>query len=102
MDWTELHTSRKVRCPYCVQGVDFRLMEREGASDCYICGRCGHRSLASPAFYQCRCKKCCTLERKTRLWSGASLPVAVPRRGLFNDFHVRLRLLSRRFLRIGA
>jgi hypothetical protein len=99
MDWTKLHRRENVRCPYCAEGLDFRLMARQASGDWYLCEGCGHVSLPSSPLYRCICGKCSTLNRK---WgSGATFPVIAKRR-LLADFHLRLRHFSRLFRRTDA
>src|ERR1700756_4207280 len=101
MDWTQLPQCKNIRCPYCADGIDFRLMMRQGRSDWYVCGGCGHLALPSSPFYQCICKNCNKLERKRRLFSAASFPVEVSKPTFLGEFQVRLRDLSRRVRRMA-
>jgi hypothetical protein len=49
-------TTDDARCPYCVQGYDFRLLSVLG--DGFVCDRCGH--VVEPKYpkFQCGCRKC--------------------------------------------
>ena len=102
MDWTQLHHCKNIRCPYCADGIDFRLMMPQGRSHWYMCASCGHLSLPSSRFYQCTCKNCSKLESKTRLWNGGSFPVAMQKRSLVGIVHLRLQHLSQLFRRMGT
>jgi hypothetical protein len=102
MDWMQLTHTKHIRCPYCADGLDFRLMVRQGRSDWYICGACGHLAMPSSPFYQCICKNCCRLDEKRRTWNSAAPVGMIPRPGFFDDVHLRLRNLSRIFRRIAV
>src|SRR5215469_4448292 len=50
-----------VRCPYCVDGQNFRRMAARENSR-FICGRCGH--IESPNVeFECNCGKCAELRK---------------------------------------
>ena len=101
MDWTQL-PHHKIRCPYCADGTNFRLMVSLGSSDLYFCRVCGHVSLPSALFYHCICENCCKLEHKRRLFNYALLPVLIPKARLLDDVYGRVRNLFRAFRRIGV
>lgn len=102
MNWTNLPHSKNIRCPYCADGIDFRLMVRQGGTDSYVCEACGHLSLPSSPFYQCICKNCGKLETKRQLFSTAALPLLVPKAGLLEDVQLRFKHLSNLFRRMGV
>jgi Zn ribbon nucleic-acid-binding protein len=52
-----------VRCPYCVDGNDFRMMI-EISVHCYICQKCGHMVSLSESDVVCGCMKCLQLRGK--------------------------------------
>ena len=52
------HSARSVvRCPYCVEAGNFRMMIPE-SGDGYLCNQCGHMVLPSNPLFECACKKC--------------------------------------------
>jgi len=44
------------RCPYCVEGDEFKLLELAGSL--FYCERCGHRSRPADPSYVCDCPNC--------------------------------------------
>ena len=53
-----------VRCPYCVSGNEFMLMQWVGRR--FICGRCGHILSPVDKDFVCDCPKCKELERHSK------------------------------------
>jgi len=52
------------RCPYCVEGDEFKLMTQTGSV--FVCQRCGHLvSLSDPNFF-CDCWQCRRLRTPTQ------------------------------------
>lgn len=51
-----------VRCPYCVEGSDFRPMLQR-AEDSFICLGCGHESASDSSHGRCACEKCAQVNR---------------------------------------
>jgi hypothetical protein len=48
-----------VRCPYCIEGGNFKVMIGHcGSETWYMCARCGHLTLPSNPLFQCTCAKC--------------------------------------------
>jgi hypothetical protein len=105
MGWMEsiqLRHSKHIRCPYCADGLDFRVMVRQGRSDWYMCGGCGHLSMPSSPFHQCTCTNCSKLEEKRRMWNHAALNDGISKTGLIDEVPVTLRHLTRLFRRIAV
>jgi hypothetical protein len=46
-----------VRCPYCVEGGEFRPMLQRSAQR-YLCSACGHMSMPFDPRAKCSCNKC--------------------------------------------
>jgi hypothetical protein len=46
------------RCPYCVEGAEFKTIARQSAGDWFMCARCGHLALPSSSLFKCTCTKC--------------------------------------------
>jgi hypothetical protein len=46
-----------VRCPYCVEGGEFRPMLQRSAQR-FLCPVCGHMSIPSQPSAKCACNKC--------------------------------------------
>jgi hypothetical protein len=54
--------SRPVRCPYCVEGREFKLMEpRDPTNGWYTCEGCGHLAMPLQSDFRCHCAKCAGL-----------------------------------------
>jgi ribosomal protein S27AE len=47
-----------LKCPYCVERGDFRVMSDHGNGGWYVCGRCGHLALRTNPQFVCTCAKC--------------------------------------------
>jgi hypothetical protein len=47
-----------VRCPYCVEAGNFRVMTIAESGDGHMCNQCGHMVLPSNTLFECACKKC--------------------------------------------
>src|SRR5450755_1823304 len=54
--------SVRVRCPYCVEGSQFKLMVGH-VDGRFICARCGHISHLNDPSFVCSCLKCENLKR---------------------------------------
>lgn len=50
-----------VRCPYCVEDGNFRIMVPQTMPDTFLCTNCGHLALPAHVLFQCTCKKCALL-----------------------------------------
>jgi len=50
------------RCPYCVEGVDFKKLKPK-LGDLFECERCGHLALPTEPSFVCRCWHCGQLRR---------------------------------------
>jgi hypothetical protein len=46
-----------VRCPYCVDGKNFRAL-RAASESRYFCEQCGHEVATGEPGFRCECKKC--------------------------------------------
>lgn len=46
-----------VRCPYCVEGGEFRPMERL-SNTWFVCPGCGHKATPGAQHSSCACPKC--------------------------------------------
>jgi len=63
--------TRMIRCPYCVEQAEFKLMNpRDGSAGRYMCDGCGHVAMPSDPEFHCPCAKCSGLISKFRLRSG--------------------------------
>ena len=51
-----------VRCPYCVTGYEFRIMQTSENSR--VCARCGHIVRPDDAWFHCFCPNCLRLYRE--------------------------------------
>jgi len=51
-----------VRCPYCVQDTEFRLMLRR-STKWFVCPGCGHTATPEDPYKKCPCTKCCAMTR---------------------------------------
>jgi rubrerythrin len=52
-----------IRCPYCVEGYDFRLMKERLNGVFFVCEKCGHALMQDNPMWTCRCGKCTELSR---------------------------------------
>lgn len=55
-----------IRCPYCVDAGNFKIMTLQSGGDWYLCGSCGHLALPSNPLFHCTCGKCVGLETRKR------------------------------------
>ena len=47
-----------IRCPYCVEGGDFKVMAPRAEGEWFLCLKCGHANMPSHPSYRCNCTKC--------------------------------------------
>jgi hypothetical protein len=47
-----------VRCPYCVEGNNFKAMMGSADGQRFMCGRCSHVTVPANPDYQCTCLNC--------------------------------------------
>src|SRR4029077_9213015 len=71
---TKRRENKIVRCPYCVEGGEFKVMAQQGADEWFICASCGHLALPSNWLFECTCLKC---ERPGRNATNRSEPRAL-------------------------
>jgi hypothetical protein len=53
---------RDIRCRYCIEGGNFKLMIGRGEGDWFMCARCGHLAMPKNPLFTCTCAKCVELE----------------------------------------
>jgi hypothetical protein len=55
-----------IRCPHCMAGTDFRSMiaHKDGR---FVCRDCAHTACPGVPEYECTCRGCLRLSRKTLL-----------------------------------
>jgi hypothetical protein len=58
---------RSVRCPYCVEGREFKLMLTRPSDECYLCADCGHLAMPGHPEFKCPCTKCFALNSRARV-----------------------------------
>ncbi len=63
MQWMKPADGKQVRCPYCINAGEFRIMEARSPGDWFICAGCGHLTLPSDPSFECSCEKCVSLLR---------------------------------------
>lgn len=51
-----------VRCPYCVAGYEFRIMQAHEHT--YICPHCGHIARQNDPWFHCYCPNCLSLHKE--------------------------------------
>ena len=61
---TKRHENKTVRCPYCIEGSEFKAMAGQRAGDWFICASCGHLALPSSPLFECTCANCERLRLK--------------------------------------
>jgi len=71
-----------VRCPYCVQGNEFRVMtDLSGdARSIFYCASCRHLVRTAEADFQCLCPGCMSLRSPAQLETRHAAPTAGKRR----------------------
>jgi len=47
-----------VRCPYCVEGGNFKAMMGTADGEKFQCARCSHVTMPESPGYSCRCLNC--------------------------------------------
>lgn len=55
---------KSIRCPYCVEGREFKLMINRDGDGWHMCANCGHLAMAKNPDFKCPCAKCATLNVK--------------------------------------
>jgi len=63
----------KNRCPYCIDGNEFKLMAQslEGSRIVFfLCKKCGHIAKPSEEMFMCWCAKCCETRLPVGIASG--------------------------------
>lgn len=51
-----------IRCPYCVVGYEFNLMESNQQTN--LCSRCGHMVRPNDNWFHCYCPNCLELHNE--------------------------------------
>ena len=59
-----LWPAEKSRCPYCVEGGNFKLMTIGENGDWYKCDTCGHIVMPRNNLFECPCLNCYTADPK--------------------------------------
>jgi len=54
-------THGAVRCPYCVEDRNFKLMKARADGEWFLCSTCGHAIMPGNLSYSCNCSKCTEL-----------------------------------------
>jgi hypothetical protein len=62
------HKAEHVRCPYCVEESQFKIMILQVGGDWYLCSNCGHLALPANPLFHCTCSKCAELEQADATW----------------------------------
>jgi len=50
--------SNAIRCPYCAEGDQFKLMQARAEGEWFLCEGCGHVRMPGHSLYKCNCSKC--------------------------------------------
>jgi predicted RNA-binding Zn-ribbon protein involved in translation (DUF1610 family) len=66
-NWRHGKRSVAIRCPYCVEGREFRLMLSRDSEECYLCANCGHLAMPKHPGFNCPCTKCIALNLRSRV-----------------------------------
>jgi len=85
-----------IRCPYCVQGYEFRLMTEltGGTGGIFYCTACRHLVRTAEPDSQCFCRGCLNLRRPApHLHAGHAAPTA--NQGGAGDLQDRRKFLVR-------
>jgi hypothetical protein len=51
-------TPDAVRCPYCIEGQNFKRMLPRSEGEWFLCPACGHANMPGHSSYRCNCPKC--------------------------------------------
>lgn len=54
--------SEHIRCPYCVEQGNFKIMTLQTGGDWYLCTNCGHLALPSNRLFHCTCGHCVEMD----------------------------------------
>jgi len=65
--WRRRKRPTPIRCPYCVEGREFRLMLERASEECYLCANCGHVAMPQRPGFKCPCAKCHALNLRGRV-----------------------------------
>ena len=65
-NWRRRRETRAIRCPYCVDGREFRLMLARDSEECFLCANCGHIAMPKHPGFKCPCTKCIALNLRSR------------------------------------
>jgi hypothetical protein len=63
-----------VRCPFCVEDGQFKVMTLQSGNDSYSCDNCGHLAMPLNHLFHCTCGKCLGLQVKI----GPMIPSGPP------------------------
>jgi hypothetical protein len=55
-----------IRCPYCIDGNEFKAMTGRAEGEWFLCVRCTHVTVPQDSDYQCKCAKCDELRYRGR------------------------------------
>lgn len=55
-----------IRCPYCTEGNDFKVMVGRADGEWFLCVRCSHVTMPQDQAFQCKCDKCDELRLRTQ------------------------------------
>lgn len=58
IEWAKFRKPKILRCPYCVEGDNFKEMVVQTGGDWFLCTECGHLALPSQPAFRCLCGKC--------------------------------------------
>jgi hypothetical protein len=47
-----------IRCPYCVEGDNLKIMKTRVDGAWFLCSICGHRVMPKCPDYRCNCPRC--------------------------------------------
>ena len=85
-----------IRCPYCVQGYEFRLMTEltGGTGAMFYCPACRHLVRTAEPDFQCFCRGCLNLRRPIFALQGGHAP-SVGRKGSMADVKHGRNVLTR-------
>lgn len=65
-NWGRSTRSRQIRCPYCVERREFKLMLPHDTDGGYMCANCGHLATPGHPEFKCPCTKCIALNLRSR------------------------------------
>jgi len=66
-NWRQSKRPISVRCPYCIEGREFKMMFNRDSEECFWCSNCGHLAMPKHPNFKCPCTKCIAINLRSRV-----------------------------------